>query len=37
MNFIIENYDWIGMLLLLGLNIIQSKKIERLKKDNNLK
>lgn len=37
MNFIAENYDWLGMLLLLGLNIIQSKKIERLKKENNLK
>lgn len=37
MNFIVENYDLIGIVLLLALNIIQSKKIEQLKKDNNLK
>lgn len=37
MNFIAENYDWIGILLLLALNIVQSKKIQKLKKDNNLK
>jgi hypothetical protein len=37
MDFIIENYDWIGILLLLALNIVQNKKIEKLKKDNNLK
>mgnify|MGYP005844547545 CR=1 FL=1 len=37
MNFIAENYDWIGMLLLLALNVVQSKRIEQLKKNNNLK
>lgn len=37
MKFIAENYDWIGMLLLLALNIVQGIKIEKLKKDNNLK
>lgn len=36
-DFINENYSWIGILLLLALNIVQSKKIEKLKKDNNLK
>jgi hypothetical protein len=36
-DFINENYSWIGILLLLALNIIQSKKIDKLKKDNNLK
>lgn len=37
MNFIAENYDWICILLLLALNIVQNKKIEKLKRDNNLK
>lgn len=37
MNFIVENYDWIGILLLLVLNIVQGIKINRLKKENNLK
>lgn len=37
MEFITENYDWIGILLLLALYTVQSKKIEKLKKDNNLR
>lgn len=37
MKFIVENYEWISVLLLFSLYIIQSIKIEKLKKDNNLK
>lgn len=36
-DFLNNNYDWICILILLGLNIIQGMRIDKLKRDNGLK